>query len=597
MIRISRSPAVLLLIIISALLFAAPAIAESQKGFSVKSFYTEPSPLPAGVHGDLIRSIKAKVVIPEAPPFDSWQIMYRSSDALGRANAVTGTVIAPVAWDHGNVVIYCPSTQGLGQKCAPSFQLRSGNYWENDNIIAILKAGYAVVISDYPGYTTGAYPSYCNGYNQGYAVLDIVKASRQIPYSPFSFSDKVVTWGYDVGAQTAAWAGQLQPSYMPDLNLVGVIAGGIPCDLIEVGRVMDGGPGAVCLFSFLAGLYYQYPNEVPLYDLVNEGGFAAFEGARDVCVWDGLKIYMHIKIKDLTNDQLNIDDLITMFPEVSAIVESMKLGKSPINAPVYLYHGTADPFSPLDPALDLKETYCEMGMDVSFQVFPTAEHMVPLFQVAPYAIAWMKDRFDGAPLDETTLCSTGVRPVSDAQNPEDDFVIKMKDWHVDGMVEIENLKQEVKLPDTTTMSIGANLSSKRLENGSIDMPPFKVKVRVGFLPMKVGFRMEQLEPFTGSLFLNSIGTFTINGTVKSHFHVKKWWGKARTSTPVEMKLFFKGPVADFCSGKAVLEGETVIPKMKSMNALGGILSFMSTKKMSGPMKYSFRAYPGDPYMY
>jgi len=593
MVKISKSSAVLLSIIISALLFAAPAIAESE----MASFYTAPSPLPAGVHGDLIKSIKVKVVIPDAPPFDSWQIMYRSSDALGMPNVVTGTVIVPEAWDHGNVVNYCAATQGFSQKCAPSFQLMAGNYWENYNILAILRAGYAVLISDYPGYTTGGYPSYCNAHNQGYSALDMVKASRRIPFSPFSQFDKVVIWGYDQGGQTAACAGQLQPSYMPDLNLVGVIAGGVPADLIHVGRAMDGGPGSNYYLLFLAGLYYQYPNEVPLYDLVNDGGREAFEGARDYCVFDGLRIYMHIGTKELTKDGLTINGLIERVPRVAEIVEGMKLGKSPINAPVYLYHGTANPFIPMDQALDLKEAYCGMGMDVSFQVFPTAEHIIPMFQVAPYAIAWMKDRFDGAPLDEKTLCNTGDRPVSDAQKPEDDFVIKMENWHVDGMVEIEKLKQEVKLPDTTTMTCGANLSSLKLENGRIDLPPFKVKVRVAFLPMKVGFQMEQLEPFTGTLNLDSIGTITINGVVKSHFHVKKLGGKARTSTPVEMKLFYKGPIADFASGKMVLEGETVIPKMKSMNALGGMVAFTSNRMMSGPIKYRYRAYPRDPYMY
>ncbi|MFP4453980.1 MAG: lipase family protein [Desulfobacterales bacterium] len=561
------------------------------------SFYTEPSPLPAGVHGDLIRSIKAKVVIPEAPPFESWQIMYRSSDALGMPNAVTGTVMLPEAWDRGNVVVYCPATQGFGQHCAPSFQLRAGNYWENDNITAILKAGYAVLISDYPGYTNGGYPSYCNAYNQGHAALDMVKASRQVPYSPFSRSDKVVTWGYDQGGQTAAWAGQLQPSYMPDLNLAGVIAGGVVADLIHVGKFLDGGPGANYLLLFLAGLYYQYPNEVPLYELVNEGGREAFEGARDYCMFDGLKIYMHIGTKDLTKEHHTIEELMTLLPRVSGIVKNMKLGKSPINAPVYLYHGSADPFIPMDQALDLKEAYCEMGMDVAFQVFPKAEHIVPQFQVAPYALNWMKDRFNGAPLDMTTLCSTGDRPVSDAQNPEDDFVIKMENWHVDGVVEIENLNQKVKLPETTTMTCGANVSSLKLENGSIDMPPFKVKVSVGLLPMKVDFRMEQLEPFTGFLHLDSLGNITINGAVKSHFYVRKMGGEARTSTPVEMKLFFKGPVADFASGKMVFEGETVIPEMQSMNALGGVTASIANKKMSGPMKYSFRIYPREPYMY
>jgi len=129
------------------------------------------------------------------------------------------------------------------------------------------------------------------------------------------------------------------------------------------------------------------------------------------------------------------------------------------------------------------------------------------------------------------------------------------------------------------------------------MPPFKVKVSVGLLPMKVDFRMKQLEPFTGSLYLGSEGAITINGVVKSHFYVRKMGGEARTSTPVEMKLFFKGPVADFASGKMVFEGETVIPEMQSMNALGGVTASIANKKMSGPMKYRFRIYPRDPYMY
>jgi hypothetical protein len=441
------------------------------------------------------------------------------------------------------------------------------------------------------------YPSFLNGYNEGYAALDIVKASRQIPYSPFSFSDKIVIWGYSQGGQAAPWAGQLQPSYMPDLNLVGVIAGGVPADLINAQILQDGGPGAVYLLAYLAGLYYQYPNEVPLLDLVTKGGRAAFEGAMDICIWDGVKIYMGVGTKDLTKDHLTIEDLIKKFPKVAAISESMKLGKSPINAPVYLYHGSADAFVPMDQVLDLKEAYCKMGMDVCFQVFPTAEHIIPCFQVAPYALAWMKDRFDGAPLDETTLCSPGPRPVSDAQNPEDDFVIKMENWHVDGIVEIVKLKQKIKLPDTTTMSVAANMSSKRLENGTIDAPPFKVKTRVGFLPLKVNTRMEQVGLIKGSIYLSSDGIMTINGVAKSHLHVKKFWGKARTSTPVEIKLFYEGSVADFCSGKVVIKGETVIPKMKSMNFLGGILSFMSSRMMSGPMKYRFRAYPREPYMY
>ena len=44
-----------------------------------------------------------------------------------------------------------------------------------------LKKGYAVTITDYQGYTNGAIPTYLAGKAEGQAVLDIVRAARQIP--------------------------------------------------------------------------------------------------------------------------------------------------------------------------------------------------------------------------------------------------------------------------------------------------------------------------------------------------------------------------------------------------------------------------------
>ena len=85
--------------------------------------------------------------------------MYRSTDSLGASNFVTGTIVVPTGGTTArSVVAYAVGTHGLAQNCSPSKQLAAGTDYEAANIAAAIKAGYAVLISDYAGYTTGGTP-------------------------------------------------------------------------------------------------------------------------------------------------------------------------------------------------------------------------------------------------------------------------------------------------------------------------------------------------------------------------------------------------------------------------------------------------------
>src|SRR5262249_9001231 len=66
-------------------------------------------------------------------------------------------------------------TQGLAQSCAPSLQMAAGTEYDGGAIIASLKQGYAVAITDYQGYTNGATPTYIDGKSEGQAGLDIAR--------------------------------------------------------------------------------------------------------------------------------------------------------------------------------------------------------------------------------------------------------------------------------------------------------------------------------------------------------------------------------------------------------------------------------------
>ncbi|HPL16029.1 MAG TPA: lipase family protein, partial [Spirochaetota bacterium] len=211
-------------------------------------FYTPPSSLPAGRHGDIIKYQEAQVTIAGAPDFKAWNVMYYSTDALGAPNIVTGTVLVPKkSWSIFSsrpIIAYAVGTHGLCHACAPSAQLAAGTDYENENLAQALGRNYAVVVTDNPGYTIDAVPTYMSGKAQGHALLDIVTAASKIPSACLSARAKVAIWGYSQGGQTAAWAGELQPGYAPGLRLAGVAAGGVPADFFGVAPYLDGKNGS-----------------------------------------------------------------------------------------------------------------------------------------------------------------------------------------------------------------------------------------------------------------------------------------------------------------------------------------------------------------
>ena len=191
---------------------AGVAQAAPMPGPADMSFYTPPV-MAGGQHGELIWYRPATVDLGAgAPAASGWNVMYRSTDALGAPNLVTGTVIVPsAAWSGSGarpVVNYAVGTHGLAQKCAPSMQLAAGSDYESANISAALNQGYAVLVTDNPGYTTGDRPTYLAGKAQAHALLDLFTAATQLPDAGITTASKSAIWGYSQGGQTSATAGQ-----------------------------------------------------------------------------------------------------------------------------------------------------------------------------------------------------------------------------------------------------------------------------------------------------------------------------------------------------------------------------------------------------
>jgi pimeloyl-ACP methyl ester carboxylesterase len=84
-----------------------------------------------------------------------------------------------------------------------------------------LKAGYAVVRTDYEGLgTTGTHP-YLVGRSEGRSVLDMVRAAREL-YP--RLSKDIIISGHSQGGHAALFAASLAPTWTPELKLHGTVA-------------------------------------------------------------------------------------------------------------------------------------------------------------------------------------------------------------------------------------------------------------------------------------------------------------------------------------------------------------------------------------
>jgi pimeloyl-ACP methyl ester carboxylesterase len=224
----SRLALLLSLLLLAALPAAADA-AKVRKGPSGSAFYKPPSPLPGKGHGGLIWARKLTGTAALKGGAGNRLVLYRSTGIAGKAVAVSGTVSIPkgkapkggwpvITWGHG--------TTGIADACAPSRDSASNPAHTTISyayplLQRWLKAGYAVVRTDYEGLGTPGDHPYLIGRSEGYSMLDMVRAARKLDKR---LGKKVIISGHSQGGQSALWAASLAPKWTPELKVRGTVA-------------------------------------------------------------------------------------------------------------------------------------------------------------------------------------------------------------------------------------------------------------------------------------------------------------------------------------------------------------------------------------
>ena len=194
------------------------------------------------------------------------RISYVSSNAEGTHIVVTGAILTPrtqtqskqdvVAWAHG--------TEGLADHCAPSrfaalssdptFPLYAAT------VKSLLDQGWTVAATDYAGLGSPGPHPYLDGPSEGRAIIDSVRAARQLDRS---LSPDWVAMGHSQGGQGALFAGEQVRDYGRGLNLRGVVGTAAASNLDQLAAAIVGTPGQGYLVMALSGLAAVDPTVHP----------------------------------------------------------------------------------------------------------------------------------------------------------------------------------------------------------------------------------------------------------------------------------------------------------------------------------------------
>jgi alpha-beta hydrolase superfamily lysophospholipase len=354
------------------------------------AFYQPPDPLPTGDPGAVLRW---EVIDPGIPGATGARILHLSTDPENQPIAVSSVIVWPIdsqAGDDRPVVAWAHGTTGVAERCAPS--LLSDQITAVPGIEEMVAAGWVVTATDYPGLGTPGPHPYLVGQSEARAVLDSVRAARQLDIGA---GERFVTWGHSQGGHASLWSAQIAASYAPELELLGASAAAPAIELAQLLRDDQGTLAGNVLSSFALVAWSQHFPDAPLEAITTRPGAALATRIARGCIEteEQLAVIGPAAVAELAS--LLSADPTTTEPWASYIAENEPT--DPIDVPIYVAQGTADQIVRPPTTREALENRCDLGETVQLQWFPGLGHVPVAAASAPFAVEWMRGRFANDP--------------------------------------------------------------------------------------------------------------------------------------------------------------------------------------------------------
>ena len=369
-------------------------------------FYEPPTGYQHATPGTVLRSRDVEMAFMGLIPqrVKATQLLYRTTDRHGNADAAATTVIVPAERAPQAVtpiLSYQCAIDAVTSRCFPSYALRryaqatgAVAQFEFLLVVAALAEGWAVSVPDHEG-LTGMWGA---PYEPGYHVLDGLRAALSTQRLGLSPDAPIGLWGYSGGGLASAWAAEMSGSYAPELNIVGAVLGSPVGDLGETfrrlnGTVMSGLPALV-----VAALGDIYPD---LNRIIQH--HATEEGKALLLRLHGMttaEAVIRMAKKDM-DDMVDVPlEQILDTPEVQHVFADIKLGVAVPTPPVLIVQAVHDQLISVENIDELADTYQSGGASVTYHRDMFSEHLLMHPMSAPMTLRWLTDRFNGKPLSE-----------------------------------------------------------------------------------------------------------------------------------------------------------------------------------------------------
>jgi alpha-beta hydrolase superfamily lysophospholipase len=320
----------------------------------------------------------------------AFRILYVSTSLDGKPIQVSGVLVTPddqpprggrkiVAWAHG--------TTGVSESCAPS--LRPNPFRWMPGLESFLAEGYVVVATDYPGLGTPGPHPYLVGISEARAVLDSVRAARQLLAA--AAGSEFAAWGASQGGHAALFTGQLTESYAPELKLLGVAVADPATDLATLLNDDIGSPVGKIITAYTTWSWSQVYH-TPLASIVVPGAVPVVDRIAGDCAETFGEVYrITVDLRPLRNGFLTAN--FGSAQPWQELLERNTPGRISAGAPLLISQGQADVIVRPAVTADFVRKLRKQGETVEFVKILKTGHIQSAKATAPTAVRWIKDRF------------------------------------------------------------------------------------------------------------------------------------------------------------------------------------------------------------